>query len=519
MDKTFAIKWHDEWRWLFLVFVIALMPRLYALFTWPMGGDEVVVVGRQIELYTQALAAGDGWSILVDIPLYASNGMTPLWGWLQTLVYYCFAGAALSVRVLPFVFSLAGVFLIYIFALCFFDRKTAVFAASVAGLSDLGIYLAVNGEMTETFLLCCSVCAFFLLLRAERRTFLAFLCFALASFTYFGKGVFLALVTFTWLCVADLWPGFFRGENLKLGLQKCAQNVYKAFLAFIPVFLWLGLAQYRIGAVLQQGLVIQTDMGQARSILQVMRQCSVDYFKIRGFHASGPKGTLMVYTDLPAWPTSTLLFPFFVIGMMLILPRIARETDSERRRMLFLFPVFGLGVFFYLLWRGIDGERFHFFYHPVFALACGVALKKISEVFVLTKKTALYFLFFLSYWAFSANIESWRGASFNGLGFLATSAVLSTIIWAAWKWGLPRPRWILQGYLLLMVYLLYQVGPLYWGRFHVHGMPSYYARAFEEKLRAENPMVSSWLYLPMTHKTIIPLEKNALRPEWRLPPL
>lgn len=513
------MKIRAEWPWLLLILVVALVPRLFAYFTWPVGGDEVVVVGRQIELFSQALSPFDLWAILVDVPLTASNGVTPLWGWLQTAIYYFFAGHPLSIRLLPLTSSILCIASIYFLTLRYMDRRTAIFTALVASFSDLGIYLAVNSEMTECFLLLCTLVSIFFLAKAKRNTFLGFSCLALASFTYFGKGIFILLVMLVWLFVVDLFPFFFEKEKLQSCLKKCLESVFYAGLAFIPVFLWLWFAQRRIDAMHLQGLVIQTDLGQARSILQVIRQCSVDYFKIRGFHASGPKAAMMLYSNLPAWPTSTLLFPLFVVGMILVLKSISRERDCERRAIFLLIPVFGLGVLFYLLFKGIDGERFHFFYHHAFVLGCGIALKNISDQLDVPRKAAPFLLLVWVYWAVVANFTSWRYADFNLQRFVVTAMVIFLVVALSVKWNVPRARWLFNAYLLLMAYVLWNLGPLYWGRFHVHGMPAFYSRSYEEKLVEESPDLVRSLYLSVTNKGVQPLPKNSLRPEWRHPGL
>lgn len=347
--------------------VIAAMFRLAASDRLPVVHDEVHVVAYGL---ARAFLADDpADALLFETPLAVSNGITPLWWWLQAGPGYAFGiTTKAGLRVLPICLGLASVAVAFVAG----ERLRSTAAGWLAGLlfaaMPLAVYTNARGEFAESLIALALLALVADLARtgdrsggAQRGVLPLRLAVwpAIALPTYLGKGV-LVWGAFA-VAVAALW-GLGRvpwGDPRRLSTPRALALVG---LPWIPTGLWLWAAELR---VFGDGPMI-TDIGPVASVGESIRKLTLGYgTEVKDFMVSTWSDALYVYTDFAVWPVlACLALPIVAVFLVYAhrLTAALRARDAVAAEAALLPLALSLPILCALLAKGALGARFHLLY-------------------------------------------------------------------------------------------------------------------------------------------------------------
>jgi hypothetical protein len=350
-------------RPLALALVIGLAYRLTALVSFPVVFDEVQVMAYG---FVRAFDPRLGTDPFFETPLAVSNGVTPLWFWIQAVPAWLFGEtSAAGLRTVPLLLGLLGVGLAYRAGMRLAGARVAGLAAFLYAVLDPLVYTNARGEFSESLLapLCLLILLDLMPAPEERAVPLRVAVWpALALLTYLGKGL---LVWGAYaLCLGLLWllgsAGLARprrlrgGRALLLGLSPLA-----------PALLWLVAANT---VVFGRGAALETDVGPVSSVWELAGKLTFGYGSaVKTTLVATPGDALYLYGNFDVWPTTTLLAPVFLLTLCAASLRLARalarrRQDTER----WLLPLgLALPPAAVIVGRGVLDVRFHLLYLPV----------------------------------------------------------------------------------------------------------------------------------------------------------
>ena len=437
------------------VLLLALVYRLAAILFFPVVFDEVQVMAFGL---AKPLSAGEPWSLVFEVPLTVSNGITPLWYWAQALPAWLFGETTkLGLRTLPLLLGLLGVWLCCRLGARLRGRRGALLAGVLCALQSPLIVVNARGEFAESLLV---PLALLLLLDLQRPAeggpirLRAALWPALALFTYFGKGLLL-WGSYALFLTAVFWLDRARPEKA----NGFGRTVGLMLAPLLPSLLWLLGAQR---ALFRDGAGVVTDLGRVSSVAESVRRLTLDYGTgPTRFMAAGWREALFVYTDFSVWPSLALLAVPAALALGGLALRLARafprdrvETESALLPLCLAVP--SLVV---LLVKGALDARFHLLSLAVLLPYLAVVLDDWIRLLEQAR-----FLPFLAWGLLEGAYVSWTmGRSWPLAAMLAPTLVAATA-------GLVRSRRLsatsIVGALAVIVLSLSNAfaGPLVWGR-------------------------------------------------------
>jgi hypothetical protein len=331
--------------------------------------DEVNVMAYGLARVGQTPRA-----LLFEVPIAVSNGITPLWFWLQALPAGLFGETAkLGLRTLPLLLGLAGVLLAWRAA----GRLRGARAAWLAGLlyatADLLVFTSARGEYAESLL------APLLLLLVkdllprpdgEPIPLRSALWPALLLFTYLGKGLVCWGAYAFYLALLQLLG---QRRLLERPRSTPGRTALLIVLPLLPSLAWLAAAEH---ALFASGGALVTDLGPVRSVWENVWRLTGGYgSEAKAFMVAGWKDSLYVYRDFAVWPTLALLAVPTAATLVGAGARVAaalraggplREADLLPLGL--ALPPFGL-----LVAKGALDARFHLLYlAPLLPFVAGV---------------------------------------------------------------------------------------------------------------------------------------------------
>jgi len=347
----------------FSVLLLALGYRLAAILSFPVVFDEVQVMAFGL---ARALSAGEPWSLVFEVPLTVSNGITPLWYWAQALPAWLFGETTkLGLRTLPLLLGLLGVWLCSRAGERLAGRRGALLAGVLYALQSPLVVVNARGEFAESLL---APLALLLLHDLARRPgggpipMRAALWPALALFTYFGKGLVL-WGSYTFFLIALFWLDRRARAANSMSLGRTTALI---FAPLVPSLAWLLAAQR---ALFRGGARIVTDLGPVASVADSVRLLTLDYGTgPTRFMAAGWKEALYVYTDFRVWPSLALLAVPCAVALFRLGWRLAQSLAEKRGEEIenALLPLcLVLPPLALLLAKGALDVRFHLLYLAV----------------------------------------------------------------------------------------------------------------------------------------------------------
>jgi len=432
-----------------LLLVLGLVYRLIAVRALPVVFDEVCVMA-----YGLLRARGGVSTFLFETPIAVSNGITPLWFWLQGAPAALLGETAKrGLRALPVLLGLLAVWLTYRESEALGGRRAALIGGFLAAIHGPYLFANARGEYSESLLIVLVLLLFHDLATNDGALprWRAALWPALALLTYFGKGliVWAAFVSY----VASL-------AALRAVWRRPAEALRTAGLVvapLLPSLVWLIAAQV---ALFGGGATLTTDLGTVDSVFTNVRRLTTGYgSEAQRFMVAGPREALYVYANFSVWPTLALLAVASLAGLVRLgvdLVRglrardVAAAASALRPLCLVLLPAAVLVA------KGALDVRFHLLYGPVLLVVAAVTIDRW-----LLAREVLWRECFLAgavVWAYVAWTQVGSPAGLRW-GWVAAGMATAALFWLA-----PRGELAL---LPLAIYALAAsalAGPLDWGR-------------------------------------------------------
>ncbi|HEY7515373.1 MAG TPA: hypothetical protein VIC87_12890 [Vicinamibacteria bacterium] len=433
---------------------LALACRALAALALPVVFDEVCVMAYGLSRAFRGVRA-----FLFEAPIAVSNGITPLWLWVQA------APAALlgettkaGLRTLPVALGLAAVWLTYREAEALGGRAAALLGGFLAAVHGPYLFANARGEYSESLLVVLGL----LVLRDLRRSgsslpgFRAAAWPALALLAYLGKGLVLwaaysACVAL--LLAARAWAGTMSPRDAVRGAALVA-------LPLLPSLAWLAAAQVLL---FRAGHPVVTDLGPVDSVWTNLRRLTLGYgTEAQPFMVGSARDALWVYTDFDVWPTLGLLAVPAVVVLVLRgrdLVRALSGGDGEAAAgalcplALVLVPA-GL-----LVVKGALDVRFHLLYWPVLLVYCAVGIAAWPALLGNGRRAAFWSVGLLV-WSYVA----WTCTAPTRLVWGLVGAAVAILALVASFKAARATRLVFLPLAVFALWATLSLGPLDWGR-------------------------------------------------------
>ncbi len=506
---------HSRWIVGGLVLLTAVLHLLGAL-TFLYTHDEVQVIQRALRQVQAPPLHGPISHVVFDLPLTSSNAVTPLWLWIQASNAHLTPDHPAWTRLPAVIFSLLAVVLAFRLTRPRFGLAVATLTGLAFALSDLCLWTGAKSEFTEPLLLVVVLAAMGWMLHQDLRRFTTgAMILSLAPLTYLGKGLFLYAFVGLWLMAIAAERLSTSHQSRRLVVRDLSRRLMILAASLLPTLLWLIAAHLHLEMLRASGIVLTGDLGPIHSLFEQVQKTTFGYFEQREFLHGNWRTMLIVYTHLAAWPTSTLMAPWALIGLAIGIRRLGREPCPRARALLLALPTMGFAPFLYLLLRGYEGGRFTLLYQVPFALAVGLAIATtgrwlVSESSMQRRTGSLTVGAVGLYLAGITSMTSWASWTFDGrqLGLRAVvivAGVAAVSAIASWLRSRDAARLgnssrlvatlPLTAYLLLLATLMLSHGPMLWGRWQGWGVEGNNAAGFEERLQATYPELQNYLTL------------------------
>lgn len=380
---------HPDHLLLVGVLVIAAAFRVAAWILLPVAHDEVNVMAYGL---SKAFMGG-ARAFLFDVPVTVSNGITPLWYWLQAIPAALFGVTSKAgLRTVPFLLGLFSAALAFRAAARIAGARAGWFSGLLMAAMSAMLYTNARGEFSESLI--APVMILLLLDLLPRQgvggpPLRAALWPALILFTYAGKGLLV------WGVYAGAVVAVFATTNRALEATSLARIALLILLPLLPSLTWLVAAD---SIVFGGGSPVLTDVGPVGSVWELIRVLTIGYgTEVKTFMVGSWRAALYPYTDLDVWPLLALVAVPGAIatGTLAIQALGARPNRSGRRddvetrgrattddsRSSIVPLVLALPIFVLLVVKGTYSVRFHLLYLPVLVPYVGACLDRWLRAF------------------------------------------------------------------------------------------------------------------------------------------
>jgi hypothetical protein len=340
---------------------VALAFRITAAVSFPVVFDEVDVLAYGV---ARGLERG---GLLFEIPLAVSNGITPLWFWLQTLPALWFgATKAAGLRSLPVALGVASTWLAYRITEHTHGRRAAALAGLIVATGGPFVYTNALGQFSESLLVPLLLVLLCDLVRVPPGNALPGIRTALwpslMLLTYLGKG----LLVYAAYALTLVLSVVFLSESAR-GMRTHVPRLFALLvLPVIPSAIWLGCAQVVTFGGARE---MRTDWGSIHNVAEAVVALTLGYgSQVKGFMTGRPWDALYVFRDPAVWPTLDLLAPALlatIIGLARDLGAAVRGRRPEAVRRALIPLSLATPVMAVVVGKGLLDARFHLLYLPV----------------------------------------------------------------------------------------------------------------------------------------------------------
>ena len=437
------------------ILALALVCRGLAALALPVVFDEVCVMAYGLSRALRGVRA-----FLFEAPIAVSNGITPLWLWLQAGPAALFGETTKAgLRTLPILLGLAAVWLTWREAEALGGRAAAVTGGFLAAVHGPYLFANARGEYSESLL----VVLVLLLLRDLRRSdgalpgLRAATWPALALLAYLGKGliVWAAGTAYLVLLLAlRTWLG--SGSR-----EEAARAAGLIALPLLPSLAWLLAAQ---AVLFRGGHAVVTDLGPVESVWTNVRRLTLGYgTEAQPFMVGSAWDALYVYTRFDVWPTLSLLAVPAVVVLLARGRELARALSARdmpgasaalRPLVLVLVPAA------LLVAKGALDVRFHLLYGPVLLVYCAAALAAWPALLE-RGRLALFWTTCLLTWTYVA----WTlHTPTTRIAWGVVGVALALLAFVRSFTNRPLSRLALVPVAVFVLWATFTRGPLDWGR-------------------------------------------------------
>lgn len=486
----------DFWCLVGLVLFTALL-RVPAVAHIAFLHDEIIVTQAAVQSFERAVESGNWWGVLVDIPMKFSAAITPVWNWLQYLVTRILPLGEHPTRILPFACSFVPIILAYSLTRQYCSRWVAVGTAFAFSVSDVCLWTSVKSEMSEQLLVSCMIAALMCMLRTDRRSvFLGAMILGITPLTYLGKGLFIYALFTAWMTGRYVMKRVYWSQQEQIAPGNLAYSYSVLGLSLLPTLVWLAAALYRTEVLLSPDHTIR--LAHVQSFLRDIYASTIGIFETGRAHGQ-PGANWILYTYLQAWPTSTLMAPFALIGSIVALIKLARGPVSRSHELFLVIALLGYAPFLYYTIKGYQGARYTVLYQYPFALSFAIGLRTVvTWLFGSFQQRLLgyavavgilcYDFLMVARISYLVVMFDWGLLRdlvlYGGGGFLASGVAAEVLFWKKKDVRLHFVP-VLTCLLLissLAVYYFSAFGPNYWGTFQGWGIQEDNLKTFESQL-------------------------------------
>lgn len=363
-----------------VIAALVLLGAVYRIAAWramPVAHDEVSVMAYGFLKGTESLRA-----FLFGAPATVSNGVTPLWAWLQSIPMALFGSTTKpGLRLLPFVLGLLTIPLVHRAGERAGGSRAGLFAGLLQAAMSVVLYANGRGEFSESLLAPLLVLLLLDLLPCPDGgpvPWRAALWPALILFTYAGKGALVWAAYAFALALVWLLGRLGRVDRSRVTTPRL---LWMAAAPWVPTILWMLAANT---VVFGRGPVL-TDLGPASSIWQVFRMLTIGYgVETKTFMVGGWLSALYVYTDFEVWPLLAVVAVPAVCAIAALSVSAFRAAGRGERAALesaivplaLILPIAGA-----LVAKGAFSSRFHLLYLPILLPYIGAALDSWCRAF------------------------------------------------------------------------------------------------------------------------------------------
>jgi hypothetical protein len=425
---TYRAAWtRRRWATFAAIVVVGLILRVLCAWRCCVGYDEVFVMGVGLDE-----SAASWVTFLLEVPLRRSDGITPLWWWLQAVPVLATGQISLAgLRVIPLALGALCLITTALVAPQRIGRGPALVLLLLVATSDVLIFANARGEFAESLLIA-AVMPAMLLVGEWRRPWLKGLLWLVLLMTHLGKGLVLV-------------GGLLAAEAVVLllmkpeGRRRCGRAlILNVGVAVLPTLLWLVFVDGHVFA----SRPVQTDAGIRDSVWEALWRITFGYAETKPHVVASTWDALQPYMDAAVWPLTAILAVPAAAGLVAA-GVWAAGGDWRGRRGTFVVAMvpWVLAAVGVVIGRGMVGARFHLLYLPAVWLAASVGLWQLRHLpprwlIVLGFLWAAYLAVAFSWrgWMDHALYPSWRTAA-------APALVAIAVALAALPRGQGRLRW------------------------------------------------------------------------------
>ena len=365
--------------WVIIFIVTGVAYRLYLTSILPVGYDEVKVMAVGLEEMTESVGKA-----LIEVPVRRSNGITPLWWWLE----YALTGGGraislLTLRIAPVVLGVLILLVGYRVCSTCWGRSTAVVFTAWLALSDVLTFTNSRSDFSESLsvlLLIPIVC----LIGRPGAVVVRGLCLLGLLMTGFGKGIFAVGL----MVLAESVVLMVR----RFSMPKCALMidmpreltptspgpVRSLIISLVIAVVPTGVYLLTVALYFAPTGSIHHDAVEAEGLFDLLYQITLNYPETKAHVTGGPLDAALIWMNFDAWPVQMLSVPVIAIAILFTVRkwwagRIGGQ--SCRNTAMFGLMVWALCGAVVVISRGTAGARFHLMYLPALWLFAAHALR------------------------------------------------------------------------------------------------------------------------------------------------
>lgn len=429
--------------------------RLALVTSLPVGYDEVFVMALGLDDMKSSLMEA-----LFFLPIRRSNGITPLWWWVQYPSELIGPHLSLfALRLMPALLGLACLpFVWFVFGRRIGRGPTCLLLLFVA-TSDILVFCNSRGEFVESLTVPLTLAAL-ALAGSERRAVLRGGLWAAILMAHLGKGLFVvAMLLAVELLV--LWL------SRPVPRRRLHGLLMSMAVGLLPTIGWLAVVDYFVFAAEP----ITTDYAPQDGVVSMadaVYKLTVAYSKTKVFMIAEPLDAAQPYLDLAVWPTTAISVVWLALGSGLSLVRFPRAAQpvGRRRRLSFAMAAVGLAFGAMLILRGACSGRIHLTYLPAVWLAVAMTFWRYRG-----RRDSWLAIVLVAVWAayigFAAGWTDWCARAMSASQAMVVAGVMIVALPALWaglrKVAAVRPVTLPAVFLCVCAAGAAARGPFWWG--------------------------------------------------------
>jgi len=448
--------------WLLL---IGFLIRVYGVLNFPIRHDEIISILNGIKKTEDSLV-----NFFFKASLENCLGLTPLYFWVEKFFVEIFGENNIGLRFFPLLSGILTPILAYFIIKKYFNERIAILSAFFIIFSSNFLWSSSKSQYFEVLILPLLFLIFYFTFSSFKNkfVFVSFLFF-LIFFTYFGKAMALFLTFLAWYLISKTFEIFWKKENF----SQLKKEILQIFSSFLILLIWIVSAHFFVFS--KEAIQSEVGLGKVESIWKMIFLTTFGYGTAsKQFLAGSQRGAFLIYNDTQIWPTETLLFIPFLIGIIFVfgnLLKSLKEKNIEDFRMNSFLLISAILPLCYIFLLGLISARFHFLYFVPFVIISALGFEKIFEFAKENKKIAVFVFFvFCVYLSYTSSWESWFYKVLNWEKFLLFF-VLSLIFTTFYIFVLNFSKnldvvknYFISFFLVLIIFLNITKGPIAWGK-------------------------------------------------------